>query len=142
MTALSVVPLQVAVYDALMADSDLSARITGIYDEPPAGARMPYIAFGDTSITVADTKTLEGSTVDFDVSVWSGDMGQMEAKEIMALVDSILHTADLHIQGQDLVYLRLQNAGVVRQFRATGSLYRGRLSYRARLFNKTDTVAG
>jgi hypothetical protein len=138
MTAFSAAALQVAVYDALVADSDLSARVTAIYDEPPAGARMPYIAFGDTSITSADTKTLAGSTVDFDVSVWSGEASQMEAKEIMAVVDSILHTADLNITGQDLVYLRLQNAGVVRQFRATGSLYRGRLSYRARLFNKPD----
>jgi hypothetical protein len=136
MTALPAAAMQSAVYDVLVADSDLSARVTGVYDEPPAGARMPYIAFGDTSITNADTKTQGGSTVDFDVSVWSGEASQMEAKEIMAIVDSILHTADLNIVGQDLVYLRLQNAGVVRQFRATGSLYRGRLSYRARLFNK------
>jgi hypothetical protein len=136
MTALSTAALQSAVYDALVADDNLQNRIAGVYDEPPAGARMPYVAFGDTSITNADTKSHEGAMVDFDVSIWSGEASQMEAKEIMALVDKVLHTADLDIEGQDLIYLRLQNAGVIRQFRSTGSLYRGRLSYRAKLFNQ------
>jgi len=129
MTTLSAAALQEAVYAALIANSDLTTKVTGVYDEPPIGARMPYISFGDTSLSNADTKSEAGMIIDFDVSVWSGEESQMQAKELMALVDADLHTADLNIDGHGLAYLRLQNAGVTRQYRPTGSLYRGRLSY-------------
>ena len=58
----------------------------------------------------------------------------MQVKELMERVDGVLDKADLSLVGFALVTLRLQNAGVVRQWNEEGSLYRGRLTYNALVY--------
>ncbi len=134
MTAMASHRLQEAVFRALAEDDTLKAHFEGIYDEPPVAAAFPYLAMGDTSISVQDLKDRDGAQINFDITVWSDQPSQMQVKELMELVDKVLHHADLPIVGYDMVYLRLANGGIVRQWNEQGSLYRGRLSYGALIY--------
>jgi len=134
MSAFAAHRLQEAVFAALSADADLGARITGLYDRPPEGAIAPYISFGDTSIDPYDTKTIGGTRIRFDISVWTSGSGQMDAKEIMALVDAVLHDSLPEVSGFDLVSLRLASARVTHDDSDAAALTEGRISYQAVLF--------
>lgn len=134
MTAFAAHQLQQAIFALLSADAGLKARLTGIYDEPPFGARPPYVAFGETQLRDTGVKGRDGATISFDITVWSAEPSQMEAKELMALVDGLVAGAKPDVPGFELVDITLQSASVVTQFSEAGSLYRGRLNYSARLF--------
>lgn len=134
MTAMAGHKLQESVYAALTADSDLAALLSGVYDEPPAAATYPYIAMGDTSVRLSDLKDRDGAQISFDITLWSNEPSQMQVKELMAAADKVLDKAGLTVTGFELVTLRLQSAGVVRQWNEDGSLYRGRLTYSALLY--------
>lgn len=134
MTALASHKLQEAVFSALSGDETITEQLAGIYDEPPADARYPYLAMGDTNITVQDLKDRDGAQINFDITLWSDEPSQMQVKELMAHTDAVLHDTDLSLNGFDIVYLRLSSAGVIRQWNEQGSLYRGRLSYSALVY--------
>ena len=134
MTAMASHRLQEAVFEVLSKDETLAAQVAGIYDEPPADAPFPYLAMGDTNVTIQDLKDRDGAQITFDVTLWSDEPSQMQVKELMAHTDAALHHTDLPLVGFDLVYLRLVSAGVVRQWNEQGSLYRGRLSYSALVY--------
>ncbi len=134
MTAFAAHQLQQAVFAILIADAGLKARVTGVYDEPPFGARPPYVAFGETQLRDTGVKGRRGSTISFDVTVWSAEPSQMEAKELMALVDGLLSGSSPDVPGHEVVEIKLNSASVITQFSEAGSLYRGRLNYSARLF--------
>jgi len=134
MTAMACHRLQEAVYTALGADTDLTAVLNGIYDEAPTAAKYPYLAMGDTTVRPSDLKDRDGAQISFDITLWSNEPSQMQVKELMAVADKVLHRADVPIVGHDLVTLRLQSAGVVRQWNEEGSLYRGRLTYSALVY--------
>ena len=123
--------LQAAVFAALSADVTLSAMVTDVYDEPIVGAVMPYVAFGETKTKPFDTKNSVGADTNFTVEIWSDDPGHMEAKEIMAQVDEVLHQADLILDGHSLMFLFMTEASVKREQTDTSDNYKGVLSYRA-----------
>lgn len=128
--------LQEVVYAALTSDAMLSQRVDGIYDQPLTGAAFPYIAMGDTNITPGLVKDRAGSRITFEIVVWSNEASQMEAKELMTIVDNVFAGGELETLAFDLVQIRLQNASVVRQFNEEGSLYRGRMSYTAQVYER------
>ena len=134
MTAMASHRLQEAVYTALSEDTNLQAYVSGVYDEAPLNASYPYVAMGDTTVRPTDLKDRGGANINFDITVWSNDPSQMQVKELLEKVDSALDNAELPLIGYDLITLRLQNAGVVRQWNEEGSLYRGRLTYGALVY--------
>lgn len=134
MTAMASHQLQEAVFAALSEDDSLQANLTGVYDEAPLEASYPYVAMGDTNLRPSDVKDRDGAQISFDITVWSNEPSQMQVKELMETVNGVLDKADLPLVGHSLITLRLQNAGVVRQWNEEGSLYRGRLTYSALVF--------
>ena len=134
MTAMASHRLQEAVFRALTEDENFTDRVNGIYDEVPLDARCPYLAMGDTQIRPSDLKDRDGAQISFDVTLWSKEPSQIQVKELMAEADRVLDKADLLVVGYDLITLRLQNAGVVRQWNEEASLYRGRLTYSALVY--------
>jgi len=136
MTALAADKLQEAVFAVLTADASLSAAVTAGYDEPPTDAKYPFWSLGGTDMTGVGTKSKDAVTVSFDVDVWSGEESQMQAKELLGLVDAAIKAsppASLDVQILDTV---LVTAGVIRQSDETGRFYRGRITYRTQLFEK------
>ena len=134
MTAMASHRLQEAVFTALAENTDLQADVSAVYDEAPIDAAYPYIAMGDTNLRPSDLKDRDGAQISFDITIWSNEPSQMQVKELMERVDGVLDKADLSLVGFALVTLRLQNAGVVRQWNEEGSLYRGRLTYNALVY--------
>lgn len=134
MSAFAAHKLQEAVYNKLTADTDLNALVTAIYDEPPSGAVMPYIAQGDTSTALSDTKTEYGMSVTFTIEVWSDEASQMQTKEIMAVVDTVLHDQPLTIPGFHLSFLYHEKSTVERKTEETSVYHYGKLTYLARLY--------
>ncbi len=134
MSAFAAPLLQQSIYEHLANASDLTARVSAIYDEPDEAAVPPFIAFGDTRHQPYDTGTTEGATIHFDVLVWSSNMHQMEAKEIMALVDAELHLMNVFVPNYTLVRLVLVSADVTKQQRDANSYARGRMTYKAVMF--------
>ena len=128
--------LQMAIFDALKGDDTLGFLLAGVYDEAPVGARYPYVSMGETSFRDGSLKTTSGVQVTFNLFVWSAEASQMEAKELMAAVETSLEEAEMTVPGFDLVTLRLDSANVIRQWSEAGSLYRGRLSYSALLYER------
>ncbi|MBL4838429.1 MAG: DUF3168 domain-containing protein [Kordiimonadaceae bacterium] len=131
MTGFAAHKLQEAVFAALAGDGALVSAVLGVYDEPPVNAVMPYVNLADTEIEPNDTKTATGSNIIFQVQVWSGENSQMQAKELMAQIDGILHASNLTITGHELRMMRLVRANCVRHNAQDGSYYQGTLRYKA-----------
>ena len=133
MTAYASDTLQPAVLAALNGDSALSAAVQGIYDEPPASPTPPYVSLGETREEMWDTKTEGGASVTFDIDVISDAPGQLQAKQISALVDAVMQPAGFTVTGFTLVSLRLVTAIVTRITDQAATSHRSRMTYRALL---------
>ena len=140
MTGLVAHKLQEVVYAALAADTLLMQRVTGVYDQPITGAAFPHVMMGDTTMSPGAVKDRHGARITFDILIWSNEPSQMETKELMALVDDVFQGNAMKADTFELVQIRLQNAGVVRQFNEEGSLYRGRLSYSATVYEREAII--
>lgn len=100
--------LQKAVFAALSADAALAAALGGpkIYDLAPTKVAFPYITFGRTTVYDWSTGTENGTEHLFTLHVWSKARGRSEALDIVELVRTRLHGAELALEGYNLVNLR------------------------------------
>lgn len=126
--------LQAGIYSVLQSDENLPLLVDGIYDQPLLDATYPYVAMGDTSAQTRSVKDKRGNSISFDIHIWSDEQSQMQVKELMETVDAILHEAEISLPAYDLISFRFQSSGIVRQFNEEGSLFRGRLTYQAHIF--------
>ena len=136
MTALASHKLQEAVYEILATSQTLGLKVTGVFDQPTKEARFPYVAMSETSASASSLKDRLGTSITFAVTVWSDEQSQMEVKELMADVDTVLNDQTPDLVGLDSLNLRLLNANIVRQFNDQGALYRGQLVYMAQLYEQ------
>ena len=91
--------LQTAVYDALVADSPLGSKVTGIYDFVPENTAFPYVKVGDQTMVDDGTKNKKGSDFTLMIHTFSRYRGSKEIKEIMSLVYDVLHESSLSVSG-------------------------------------------
>lgn len=129
--------LQAGVYAALQADEALPLRVSGIYDQPPSGSKYPYIAMGDATASTNNVKGRRGTSITFDIHIWSAENSQMQVKELMHHIDEVLHDVPMDLGNFELVSLRFVSSGVIRQFNQEGMLFRGRLTYQALIFGQS-----
>ncbi|MGJ8610791.1 MAG: DUF3168 domain-containing protein [Octadecabacter sp.] len=108
--------LQTAVYQALVADSALSALVgSDIYDAFPSGT-LPalYVALGPELVKDRSDKTGNGALHEFTVSVVTDNAGFSTAKQAAAAVSDVLVDADLTLSRGALVGLSFYRAKAVR----------------------------
>ena len=125
--------LQTAVYQALVADTALSALVgTNIYDAIPSGT-VPslYLALGPELARDRSDKTGAGAEHEFTVSVLTDSAGFASAKEAAAAVSDVLVDADLTLSRGVLIALNFYRAKAVRV--GTGDDRRIDLMFRARV---------
>ena len=123
--------LQRAMYTALSAAPGVRALLGAparIYDDPPAGAEMPYLVIGPTQISDW-SGVARGLQHDLRLHVFSVYAGRREIKQIMGAVYDVLHDAEFPVDGHRLVNLRFVFADAVR--RRDGGAYQGVMRYRA-----------
>ena len=108
MTGLANNPLQKAVYDALVGNAPLMAKVTGVYDEPDEKAPLPIVVIGDGTTVDNSTKTEDGQAHTITIHAWSGAHGRMELKDIMGLIYDVLHNSTLTVTGHSVVLIRFE----------------------------------
>ena len=123
--------LQKAVYQALVADTALKARIgDAIYDAVPAGQTpSTYISLGPEDVRDWSDKSAFGARHDFTISVVTEAAGFQFAKSIAADVADALADASLPLERGTLVSLTFRRGRAVRL--EDGAIRRIDLSFRA-----------
>lgn len=127
--------LQAAVYDALLADTGVTALVgAAVYDALPTGTLPPlYIALGPEIARDKSDKTGRGAEHEFTVSVVTDTAGfaNANAKAAAGAVSDALVDADLTLTRGRLVGLQFYRAKAARV--GTGTTRRINLTFRARL---------
>lgn len=103
-------PLQVAIVAKLRASTALMALIKGIYDEPPKGAKLPYVTVGPLFELPADAHNQRGLDDIVTLHVWSDYKGNKEPAEIFAALDAALDRQPLTVAGWTDVSIALDEA--------------------------------
>ncbi len=99
--------LQVAIYDALVADVAISASdVTGIFDHIPQTQNFPYIEIGEIQAADWDSDTHNGQDHTVTINVWSQKAGRKETKSIQKLIYTLLHNSTLSISGHTIILAR------------------------------------
>lgn len=83
----------------LTGHAPLMALITGVFDEVPEGAVMPYVSFGSITETVDDAHDRQGLDTFVVIHVWSDYPGNAQAADIFAAVDAALDRVPLTVPG-------------------------------------------
>lgn len=125
--------LQTAVYQALLADTELGAIVgADIFDALPAGT-VPsiYVALGPETVKDRSDKTGAGAEHEFLVSVVTDSAGFATAKSAAAAISDALVDAPLVLSRGQLVSLNFYRAKAVRV--SPGDERRIDLSFRARV---------
>lgn len=131
MTIYSHQPMQKALYQQLTGNAPLMALVTGIYDRIPQGTPMPYIVLGDATLHDRSTKTSGGTEQLLTLRVWSREGGRKQAATIMEKVHSLLHEADILVEGQNLISIRFVSSAITLE--NDGYTYQGQMQFRALL---------
>lgn len=126
-------PLQAAVFQALIADADLSNHVGAhVFDTLPSG-NVPslYVALGPEKVRDASDMTGGGALHEMTISVVSDNAGFATAKLVAGLVSDALVDADLTLSRGALVSLIFHKAAAARV--GTGDTRRIDLIFRARV---------
>lgn len=92
-------PLQTAVYDVLTADATLTGMVSGVYDETPESAAVPYVTIGAILQSPDDGHDRQGLDVELTLHIWSEYRGYRQAATILQEVDRLLDRAPLAVAG-------------------------------------------
>lgn len=112
--------IRAAVFGVLSADATLialgaPALAARIYDSPPEGVRLPYVAMPVATMQPEiETDDSDGSEHMLQISVFSDTIGTGEAEEIAARIVELLHRQPLTLSTGTLVLGRLQLSTTLR----------------------------
>ena len=123
--------LQTAMRAALLAHAPLTLLLGGahIHEEMPRGASASYVLLGDIETrdwSVADAKAHEHFST---ISIRTNSRSRKLAQDIVDEIEQVLDNAQLSLDGQRLVSLRLTFWSVTRD--RNGETYGASLRFRA-----------
>lgn len=108
-------PVQLAVYTRLVEDTDLtdllavtegSDVLTGVYDGPPEDAEFPYVDLGESIETPRNTLTEAGAETVMTLHVWTRSRGFREGLAIVDRLRALLDHQPLEVAGHAVVSVR------------------------------------
>jgi hypothetical protein len=120
--------LQQAVFELLNNDSQMQARVTGVYENPAPMIAYPYVTFGSLSATDWSTKTSSGLQTLIPIHVY-GQTSKKEVIEILDRVFDLLQSGGLTLTGHELVAMRFEYNEVTLE--NDGITYHGMIRFRA-----------
>ena len=125
------VALRAAIYDALKADTALSAALGGhrVYDEPPRDVAFPYVTLGDTRISDISVDEISLQEHQLVLHAWSRQGGHKEAHVITGALLQALDDAPLSPVGHRLINLGFAVADIRRE--SDGRTYHAVVRFRA-----------
>lgn len=127
-------PLQSAIYNLLMSDTEVTALIgTSIFDALPAGARPEtYITMGEEEVRDQSDSSGSGALHRFEISVVTETAGYAQIKLIAAAVSDAVLGSDLNLSRGRVVNMSFERASARRSGKA-GRMRRVDLRFRARV---------
>jgi hypothetical protein len=131
MSLSAVLALRKAMRARLAADPELTSRVTGFFDEAPAGAVHPYVAFGDAQARDWSALLSPGVEQFIVLHVWTTQRGLAGALAIAQRLKAALDEAPLAVEGHRLVDLRFLSLETRRD--NAGRFARASLRFRATL---------
>lgn len=124
--------LQGLIYTTLINDVAVSALIAGkVFDRVPKGKAHPYISFGLHTTIEDDADSIVGGEHSVHLDVWSREGGKVQNKRICAAVRDALHEAELSVENNALVYIRVTSVRVLDD--ADGQTAHGIITVEARM---------
>jgi len=123
--------LRAAIHHALSNDAPLAALLGGakVYDEPPRGARPPYVTIGEARVSDASAGDDDAEEHQLTLHAWSHQGGHREAHLIAGALLQALDDAPLALDGHLLVNLRFALADIRRE--SDGRTYHAAVRFRA-----------
>ena len=105
---------QKAIYKTLSESPELQTILGGspsdtkIYDYVPQNSKYPYVVIGFNPQTDRGSHTTEGWDSPLVINVWSRvpNRGRIQVQDIQAIIDKLLHKADICIVGWNIINLR------------------------------------
>lgn len=122
--------VQEAAVAALRGHAALAGAVTGIFDGPPARARFPYVAMGESVVADWGTKTARGREVRLAVIVWDDGLKPARLHGLMCEVETAVEAMSREFGGWRVASLAFLRARVVRD--ADGP-WAGLVEYRVRV---------
>ena len=98
--------VQKAVIARLAGDPVLAGLVCGVHDQPPPGARLPYVALGRSGVVDWSTKTERGARHRLDLIVHADHRGQARTKVAAERILALVTDTPLEIDGQDCIAVR------------------------------------
>ena len=124
----ALLPLQKAIYAALVADTPLMAVAQGVYDFVPQESTYPYVTIGDDDYKWWGAMGLDGGEYVVQVDVWSQAEGRSECKTLLGLVAAVLHNGSLTVASNTHISTRLQFQDTIKE--ADGLTHHGVQQYK------------
>ncbi|NWN89185.1 MAG: DUF3168 domain-containing protein [Micrococcaceae bacterium] len=98
-------PIQVAIFQALSNDQQLSADVTGVFDHVPDSTAFPYVTTGEVTTTPSGAHDRFGARSTITLHGWSTYNGKKEISEIANHLLRILDHKPLQVDGFHAVYV-------------------------------------
>ncbi|WP_076070709.1 DUF3168 domain-containing protein [Sphingomonas montana] len=119
--------VQAALVAALRAG--LGDRVTGVFDGPPAGAKLPYAAIGEATTSAWGAKGLDGREHRIAVVLWDEGGRPSRLHALMAVAEDAIEEMPRELAGHSIVGLLFLRARLVRD---AGRPWAGLVEYRVR----------
>ena len=100
--------VQQKVFQALLTNTNLVSKVTGIFDSVPENTNLPYVTFGKIASQPLNTKTSDGEIISVSMDIWSEKQGKKETVDIMSEIELTLKT-ELVLDTATLISQRVIN---------------------------------
>lgn len=100
--------VQQKVFQALLTNTNLVNKVTGIFDSVPENTSLPYVTFGKIASQPLNTKTSDGEMISVSIDIWSEKQGKKETVDIMSEIEQTLKT-ELVLDTATLISQRVIN---------------------------------
>jgi len=100
--------VQQKVFQALLTNTNLVSKVTGIFDSVPENTNLPYVTFGKIASQPLNTKTSDGEMISVSIDIWSEKQGKKETVDIMSEIELTLKT-ELVLDTATLISQRVIN---------------------------------
>lgn len=107
--------IQKAIYDRILADATIMARIEGVFDSPEIDQAYPYITIGECTSVPWRTHSKPGEEVTVTLHIWSVYEGFKEALEILGDLNRLFGDKDLTVSGWDCCHSWFDFSDTIRE---------------------------
>jgi hypothetical protein len=110
MSGLALMEVQRALYTKLNSDGVLMGMVSGVHDQVPQHAALPYIELGDGAQGTVPSDDVLVTECRLRIDIWTEIGGRKTALAIMNRIHALVHLGTLSLSGYELVLLRCEQA--------------------------------